>query len=179
MVPSAFVCLSAWPLNSSGKVDRGKLPVPETGDADSEHVGPRTAQEAWVSAVVAEAMGMDVAPSIHCDLLSMGLTSLVAVRVSSLLSQRHGATVGTVSILQHRTIAGIASSIAECSEDDNKHTLVRRDRAAEDEPLALSYEQEQMWVLYQLDPSSGAYNCLLYTSPSPRDGLLYRMPSSA
>ena len=24
-----------------------------------------------------------------------------------------------------------------------------------------------------------AINCLLYTSPSPRDGLLYRMPSSA
>ena len=24
-----------------------------------------------------------------------------------------------------------------------------------------------------------AYFCLLYTSPSPRDGLLYRMPSSA
>ena len=23
------------------------------------------------------------------------------------------------------------------------------------------------------------YSCLLYTSPSPRDGLLYRMPSSA
>ena len=26
---------------------------------------------------------------------------------------------------------------------------------------------------------SGAYSCLLYTSPSPRDGLLSRMPSSA
>ena len=25
----------------------------------------------------------------------------------------------------------------------------------------------------------GAYRCLLYTSPSPRDGLLSRMPSSA
>ena len=25
----------------------------------------------------------------------------------------------------------------------------------------------------------GVYNCLLYTSPSPRDGLLSRMPSSA
>ena len=25
----------------------------------------------------------------------------------------------------------------------------------------------------------GAYGCLLYTSPSPRDGLLSRMPSSA
>ena len=27
--------------------------------------------------------------------------------------------------------------------------------------------------------SDGLYDCLLYTSPSPRDGLLSRMPSSA
>ena len=27
--------------------------------------------------------------------------------------------------------------------------------------------------------TSGRYTCLLYTSPSPRDGLLSRMPSSA
>ena len=28
-------------------------------------------------------------------------------------------------------------------------------------------------------PDSASWNCLLYTSPSPRDGLLSRMPSSA
>ena len=28
-------------------------------------------------------------------------------------------------------------------------------------------------------PLAGHYSCLLYTSPSPRDGLLSRMPSSA
>ena len=28
-------------------------------------------------------------------------------------------------------------------------------------------------------PKAKAYLCLLYTSPSPRDGLLSRMPSSA
>ena len=27
--------------------------------------------------------------------------------------------------------------------------------------------------------NASVYNCLLYTSPSPRDGLLSRMPSSA
>ena len=27
--------------------------------------------------------------------------------------------------------------------------------------------------------TNGTYRCLLYTSPSPRDGLLSRMPSSA
>ena len=30
-----------------------------------------------------------------------------------------------------------------------------------------------------VDLAAGAYTCLLYTSPSPRDGLLSRMPSSA
>ena len=30
-----------------------------------------------------------------------------------------------------------------------------------------------------VDKGIAAYTCLLYTSPSPRDGLLSRMPSSA
>ena len=30
-----------------------------------------------------------------------------------------------------------------------------------------------------VEPSREYYTCLLYTSPSPRDGLLSRMPSSA
>ena len=34
-------------------------------------------------------------------------------------------------------------------------------------------------TLYSLQNTSMANNCLLYTSPSPRDGLLSRMPSSA
>ena len=33
--------------------------------------------------------------------------------------------------------------------------------------------------LVQLNHYDGVYSCLLYTSPSPRDGLLSRMPSSA
>ena len=36
-------------------------------------------------------------------------------------------------------------------------------------PDALAKEDDRMWVQH----------CLLYTSPSPRDGLLSRMPSSA
>ena len=32
---------------------------------------------------------------------------------------------------------------------------------------------------YAMSSWEGGYGCLLYTSPSPRDGLLSRMPSSA
>ena len=35
------------------------------------------------------------------------------------------------------------------------------------------------WKLLQTKANTDYYTCLLYTSPSPRDGLLSRMPSSA
>src|SRR5665647_1978520 len=40
------------------------------------------------------------------------------------------------------------------------------------------YQQLRLAELIQL-PETGQQPCLLYTSPSPRDGLLSRMPSSA
>ena len=39
--------------------------------------------------------------------------------------------------------------------------------------------KEVKGVFYQYTERDGVYSCLLYTSPSPRDGLLSRMPSSA
>ena len=41
---------------------------------------------------------------------------------------------------------------------------------------------QSIWLIDPMDPQNGATRfgiCLLYTSPSPRDGLLSRMPSSA
>ena len=40
---------------------------------------------------------------------------------------------------------------------------------------SLEYPDDYSWVIFNIRPEA----CLLYTSPSPRDGLLSRMPSSA
>ena len=47
------------------------------------------------------------------------------------------------------------------------------------DPKTVTYEEllEVFWR--NIDPTALNYHCLLYTSPSPRDGLLSRMPSSA
>ena len=49
--------------------------------------------------------------------------------------------------------------------------------------LGTGMEEETLEEIGALDvlmiPVGGTYTCLLYTSPSPRDGLLSRMPSSA
>ena len=42
-----------------------------------------------------------------------------------------------------------------------------------------SVKEEQERLLLALQLELFALSCLLYTSPSPRDGLLSRMPSSA
>ena len=39
--------------------------------------------------------------------------------------------------------------------------------------------EEELSAYNPLIPDGHNWNCLLYTSPSPRDGLLSRMPSSA
>ena len=42
--------------------------------------------------------------------------------------------------------------------------------------ITLTSDDENIYIV---QPDKNTYNCLLYTSPSPRDGLLSRMPSSA
>ena len=44
---------------------------------------------------------------------------------------------------------------------------------------ASRYFPQQMQQIGAQAAGAGGYGCLLYTSPSPRDGLLSRMPSSA
>ena len=60
----------------------------------------------------------------------------------------------------------------------------RNDRAAAEVGLETLSEAEWIAAFGRFDPLPGqpgplAMRCLLYTSPSPRDGLLSRMPSSA
>ena len=45
--------------------------------------------------------------------------------------------------------------------------------------LVLAVELSQIYVPSRWQQAGQAMDCLLYTSPSPRDGLLSRMPSSA
>ena len=51
--------------------------------------------------------------------------------------------------------------------------------AIEDPNPVLFFEHKKLYRSIRQEVPTDYYTCLLYTSPSPRDGLLYRMPSSA
>ena len=63
-----------------------------------------------------------------------------------------------------------------------------RPKAYEDEASRYNFENDRFkpdrrnkenWYIITVNPDSYFYTCLLYTSPSPRDATLSRMPSSA
>ena len=64
------------------------------------------------------------------------------------------------------------------TETDQKGTIFLTTQIpsdSENKPRGLYFSK----ALFEGVIFGGAYVCLLYTSPSPRDGLLSRMPSSA
>ena len=92
-----------------------------------------------------------------------------------------GSSVDTVSIIQNNisspgNIYNLVNDIAEILYPFG----IQQDRIEYFAELVLdgypSYYWEDTWNNYLAD---GDDTCLLYTSPSPRDGLLSRMPSSA
>ena len=67
-------------------------------------------------------------------------------------------------------VAGCASKSLDIPNLERSSTFVVED---------LRPDSEKVDKTFSLLIGTKSYGCLLYTSPSPRDGLLSRMPSSA
>ena len=100
-------------------------------------------------------------------------------RIDTLLGMSlRGMWVGTFHGLAHRLLkahwrdAKLPENFQILDSDDQLRLVKRVMRAMDLDEQRWPPKQAQWWINSQKD-------CLLYTSPSPRDGLLSRMPSSA
>ncbi|WAM30052.1 non-ribosomal peptide synthetase [Myxococcus sp. NMCA1] len=109
MMPSAFVTLEALPLNTSGKVDRRALPLPEeTSTRHEVYVPPRDAYELDLARLFEELLG--VSPiSAKSDFFELGGHSLLAMRLLSMLLARTGRTLPVTALFQAPTVEGMAA----------------------------------------------------------------------
>jgi len=91
MVPTAIVALDAWPLNGSGKIDRGALPAPAfeaRSDAGARAV-PRTPLEKQLCQAFAKTLRL-AGVGIDDDFFELGGHSLLAVRLTTEVKRRTG-----------------------------------------------------------------------------------------
>ncbi|MFE7610624.1 non-ribosomal peptide synthetase [Streptomyces celluloflavus] len=150
MVPSAVVVLDALPLNPNGKVDRKALPAP-VHTADQRGRAPRTPQERLLCELFGELLGVD-AVTIDDDFFALGGHSLLATRVVSRVRAALGVELGITDLFRTPTPAGLSARLAGAS---SRPALTARPRP---EILPLSYAQQRLWFIGQVEGPSATYN---------------------
>jgi amino acid adenylation domain-containing protein len=159
MVPSAIVVMNDWPLTPNGKIDRRALPEPDADDRETgEYLAARTPVEQMLMEIWSDVLGVR-RMSVHDNFFDLGGHSLLATRAISRIRHAFGLDVPLKSIFERPT----ASELAEMIEE-----LLRGERGAAQAPamkranregqLPLSYAQQRLWFIEQLEPGNSMFN---------------------
>jgi amino acid adenylation domain-containing protein/non-ribosomal peptide synthase protein (TIGR01720 family) len=166
LVPQVFVVLPEMPLTPSGKIDRAALPPPDRGAGDAPAGGevaaraPRTPEEEVLAAIWAEVLGLDRI-AIDDNFFALGGHSLLATRVVSRVRTAFAVELPLRRLFEAPTVAALAQAvIARRRERDGQPAAPPRPRPRGTEP-PLSFAQERLWFLDQLQPGSPAWNLAL------------------
>ncbi len=152
MVPAHVVVLEAFPLTSSGKIDRKALPAPVF--AASQFRAPQTEAEKIVAGVFAEVLGVDRV-GLDDDFFALGGDSLTATRVSARLQLALGREVPVRYLFDASTVWDLAEYLHR-HRGGPKHPPLRAMPRPERVPL--SFAQSRLWFIDQLHGPSPIYN---------------------
>ncbi|MCP3144849.1 non-ribosomal peptide synthetase, partial [Pyxidicoccus xibeiensis] len=160
MVPSAFVTLPALPLSPSGKVDRKALPAPEGArSTEREFVPPATPMEELVAGIWADVLHV---PRVgrHDDFFELGGHSLMATQVAARVRAVLGVELPVRDLFDASTVEKLVARLQTAAKVEHAAPeLVPVPRAADGMPL--SFAQQRLWFLHQLDPRSSSYHLSL------------------
>jgi acyl-coenzyme A synthetase/AMP-(fatty) acid ligase/acyl carrier protein len=106
MVPTAFVMLDAFPVTSTGKLDRLALPAPDLAQVETAngYAAPRTVTETTVAAIWAEVFALDRV-GIHDDFFALGGHSLLAGQIVARIRRAFGVELPLGSLFDAPTVA--------------------------------------------------------------------------
>jgi amino acid adenylation domain-containing protein len=156
MVPSSFVRLDALPLTPNGKVDRRALPAPGPSRPElGALVPPRTPVEAEVAGLWREVLSV-AEIGVHDDFFELGGHSILGTQMVSRLRDALGVELPLRRLFETPTVAGVAAWI----EGEGRAAASAAPALApvpRDGRLSLSFAQERLFFLEQLDPGSPAY----------------------
>jgi amino acid adenylation domain-containing protein len=158
MIPAAVVELSALPLNANGKVDRQVLPAPGENVDETLIAAPRSPVEEVVAGIYAEVLGREEV-GVHDDFFEdLGAHSLLATRVISRLRRVFALELPLHTIFEEPTVAGLSATIERGLRAGRMVEAPPLEPVSRDQALQLSFAQERLWFMAQLEPDSPAYN---------------------
>ncbi|RKH40633.1 non-ribosomal peptide synthetase, partial [Corallococcus sp. AB050B] len=153
MVPSAFLVLEALPLNTNGKVDRKALPAPQGGAVASTYVAPRNPTEAQLAAIWAAVLRVPQV-GMKDSFFDLGGHSLLATQVVSRVRAAFSVELPLRALFESPTVEALAARLVGLT----RTSTARLARVSHDGPLPLSFAQQRLWLIDQLEPGSALYN---------------------
>ena len=162
MVPSAFVVLDALPLTPNGKVDKRALTQQEVNylTALTHYVAARSPEEQALIAIWAEVLNQNPdSIGIHDNFFTLGGHSLLVIQVISRIRAVFQVELPMVALFEHPTVF----TLIDCVHQQRQQYTALPARPAfttkpADAPPFLSFAQERLWFLDQLEPNNAFYN---------------------
>ncbi|WP_253491620.1 non-ribosomal peptide synthetase [Pseudomonas sp. S3E17] len=155
MVPAQLMRLDAMPLSPSGKLDRRALPAPVW--QTREHIEPETPLQQQIAAIWREVLGLATI-GLRDDFFALGGHSLLATQIISRTRQACDVELPLRTLFEASELGAFAEQVGliQASGQRNQQTAIATvDRSL---PVPLSYSQQRMWFLWQMEPDSPAYN---------------------
>jgi acyl carrier protein len=157
MVPSAIVILDRLPLNAHGKIAVEQLPTPSTNE-DEEHDEPPCGPiEEVLAAIWSEVLGVERVGR-GASFFRLGGHSLQAMRVMARVREAFKIDLPLRCFLDAPVLVDLASNIQKTLQQEEGLRLLPLKRVSREQTLPLSFAQQRLWFIHQLNPDSAAYN---------------------
>ncbi|WP_122845172.1 non-ribosomal peptide synthetase, partial [Pseudomonas viridiflava] len=154
MVPSALVRLDAWPLTANGKVDRRALPGPDRDALNTgEYQAPQGELEIALAAIWSELLQVERVGR-HDRFFELGGHSLLAMRMVSQVRQRLSLELALGDLFADSALAAVARCLGSTGRSELPAIQVIRHEG----PVPLSFAQQRLWFLAQMEDANSAYN---------------------
>ena len=123
-----------------------------TRGTSAEYIAPRTSTEAAIAALWSEVLGVD-SVGVRDDFFDSGGDSLLAVQVIARIGSVLGLELPLHHLFEGPTVEALAERLADASPLDMP--IARSDRRQQ---LPLSWSQQRLWFIDQLERGSTAYH---------------------
>ncbi|MFY9573345.1 MAG: amino acid adenylation domain-containing protein, partial [Blastocatellia bacterium] len=163
MVPAALLMLDEIPLTSNGKVDRRALPAAEQIEAESStaYAAPRSQIEELLTEIWANVLRLDRV-GVNSNFFELGGHSLLATQLVSRIRDAFKVNMPLRSLFDSPTVVELAIIVEREKGSGRSLQLEPITPVSRSGELPLSFGQERVWFLEQLQPGTSAY-----TIPAP------------
>ena len=158
MMPSYFVVMDEMPLTAYRKVDRPALPKPQ-GATEWNHlyVAPRTPVEEMLVGIWASVLGVDQV-GVEDNFFEIGGHSLLATQLISRVRETFGVELPLRALFERPTVTALADRIEQIWRGGASAAGPAMQPVDRGSDLPLSFAQQRLWFLDQLEPGSPLYN---------------------